>query len=120
MNYSSHKNNCQKIYPVHFVITKRDSILRGSCFCEKYTYVDGVYRVQRELHISGIKFCAYTCRKHLYKFVSTLLKSTCRNVYIHVSRVMFMYLFSYTTVFFIRPILWITKYFLYFVDKIEI
>ena len=30
------KNNCQKIQPAHSKITKRDFILRGSCFCEKY------------------------------------------------------------------------------------
>ena len=34
---SSHKNNCQKIEPAHFVITKRDFILSHSCFCEKYS-----------------------------------------------------------------------------------
>ena len=34
--YTSHKNNCQKKQPAHFVITKRDSILRGSCFCDNY------------------------------------------------------------------------------------
>ena len=38
--YSSRKNNCQKIYPAHSVIIKRDSILRGSCFCENYTCCD--------------------------------------------------------------------------------
>ena len=34
---SRHKNNCQKIYPAFSVMTKRDFILRGTCFCEKYT-----------------------------------------------------------------------------------
>ena len=38
-NYTtSHKNNCQKIQPAHTVITKRDFILRGSCFFEKYSF----------------------------------------------------------------------------------
>ena len=31
--YSCHKNNCQKIQPAHYMITKRDFILRGNCFC---------------------------------------------------------------------------------------
>ena len=35
--YTSHKNNCQKIQPAQFVITKRDFILRRSFFCEKYS-----------------------------------------------------------------------------------
>ena len=30
--YSRHKNNCLKIWPAHFMITKRGFILRGSCF----------------------------------------------------------------------------------------
>ena len=34
--YSRRKNNCQKVLPTHSMITKRDFILRGSCFCEKY------------------------------------------------------------------------------------
>ena len=34
--YNSHrKNNCQKIKPAQYMITKRDFILRGSYFCEK-------------------------------------------------------------------------------------
>ena len=36
--HTYHKNNCQKIWPEHFVITKRNSILRASCFCEKYIH----------------------------------------------------------------------------------
>ena len=35
-NYTSHKNNCQKIQPAHFIVTKRVFILRGNCFYEKY------------------------------------------------------------------------------------
>ena len=26
-----------KIWPAHFMMTKRDFILRGSCFCENYS-----------------------------------------------------------------------------------
>ena len=33
---SRRKNNRQKILPAHFMITKRDFILRGSYFCEQY------------------------------------------------------------------------------------
>ena len=39
-----HKNNCQKILPAQSMITKRDFILRGSRFCEKYRF-DAVKRV---------------------------------------------------------------------------
>ena len=34
--YTSHKNNCQKIQPAQAKITKREFILRGSCFCETF------------------------------------------------------------------------------------
>ena len=34
-NYSRSKNNCRKTQPAHSMITKRDCISRGSCFCEK-------------------------------------------------------------------------------------
>ena len=37
--HSRHKNICQKIQPAHSMITKRDCISRGSCFCEKYIIV---------------------------------------------------------------------------------
>ena len=36
-HYTSRKINCQNIKPAHFVITKRDFILRSSCLCTKYT-----------------------------------------------------------------------------------
>ena len=34
---SRRKNNYRKIYSAHYMITKRDFILCGSCFCEKYS-----------------------------------------------------------------------------------
>ena len=37
-HYSRRKNNCRKIQPAQFMITKRDFISRGRCFCEKYSY----------------------------------------------------------------------------------
>ena len=46
-NYTSHKNNCQKIQPAHSMITKRDSISRGSCFCEKYIYYKNKFKTKR-------------------------------------------------------------------------
>ena len=43
-NYYSHrKNNCQKIQPAHFMITKRYFILRGSCFCDDYFNISQHY-----------------------------------------------------------------------------
>ena len=37
--YDRRKNNCQKIYPAHSTITKRGFILRGSHFCERYSFL---------------------------------------------------------------------------------
>ena len=39
IRYSSRKNNCQKIQSAHSMITKRDSILSGSCFCKEYSII---------------------------------------------------------------------------------
>ena len=46
-NYTSHKNNCQKIKPAHSMITKRDSISRGSRFCVKYIYYKNKFKTER-------------------------------------------------------------------------
>ena len=35
-SYTSHKNNCQKIWPAQSMITKRGFVFCSSCFCEKY------------------------------------------------------------------------------------
>ena len=36
---SLRKNNCQKILTAHSMITKRDLILRGNSYYEKYIYI---------------------------------------------------------------------------------
>ena len=42
--YSRRKNNCQKIQPAHSMITKRDFILHGICFCEQYISLSFGYK----------------------------------------------------------------------------
>ena len=48
--YSHRNDDCQKILPAHFLITKRDFILRGSWFFEKYSL---------KVHIFTLFFSAF-------------------------------------------------------------
>ena len=65
--YTSHKNNCQKILPAHSMITKRDFILRGSCFCEKYSYAEVRYGACFfDITAFSIAFCLSLMSKTFY------------------------------------------------------